>query len=369
MKKTLAILAAVTLAGSAQAQSPFSYEAGFLAGLTKYDDITKLNMGLALGGNVGTFILRNISIDLSADFGPNKSDRSGKSLLIDNNRADLILNFPLSGKWKGMIGGGWTGTQFRGDVAKDEYDSGLNALIGLRYCTNENWSWTTSLIGDYKDPADQAPPFSISRAFTVRVGLVRAFGANRKNHPCTPRGEAMPAPPPPARQPAAQPAAQPPVQQPPAAPPAQPPAQQPPPQRQQAAPPARQEPPPQPAPQPAPAPPRPLMTFRGALFDFDKAELTSVARDTVDALVRFMNANPNSNVIVTGYTDDRGTDDYNMRLGQRRADAVKAYAVSKGIAAGRITATSKGEADPETSNATDAGRARNRRVVAVEVRP
>jgi outer membrane protein OmpA-like peptidoglycan-associated protein len=364
MKRTLTILAATVLVGSAQAQSPFSYEAGLLAQLTKYDDVTKLNTALGIGGNLGTFLIRNVSIDLSTDFGPNESAISGRSLLIQNNRADLIFNFPLSGKWKGMIGGGWTGTHFRGDKDDDEYDSGLNGLIGLRYCTNENWSWTTSLIGDYKDPADQAPAFSKSLAWTVRVGLVRAFGNNRTKHPCY-VGDAAPPPPPPARTapPAQQPAAQPPAQQ----PPAQPPAQQPPPQ------PARQEPPPQrPAAQPAPAPapaPRPLMTFAPIYFEFDQSVLTAAARDSLDGVVRFMNANSSANVLITGHTDSRGNDDYNSRLGARRATVAKDYIVSKGIAASRISTATRGESEPQDTNDTDAGRARNRRAVAVEVRP
>jgi outer membrane protein OmpA-like peptidoglycan-associated protein len=359
MKRYRSLLAASLLSAAvAQAQSPFSYEAGINANLTKYDAVTKLNTGLGIGGNLGTFVLRNLSIDLSTDFAPNKSAISGRTLLIQNNRADLIYNFPLSGKWKGMLGGGWTGTHFGGDKDDDEYDSGFNGLVGLRYCTSENWSWTGSLIGDYKDPADQAPAFSKSLAWTVRVGLVRAFGKNRSKHPCT-AGEALPPPPPPARTPAPaqQPAAQPPAQQPPAAPPAQP---QPQPQPQQQ--PARQ--------QPAPAPaPRALMTFDPIYFDFDRSILTPAAREILDGIVRFMNANSGSNVQVTGYTDDRGNDDYNSRLGARRATVAKDYLVSKGIAANRITTATRGELDPAESNATDAGRAKNRRAVAVEIRP
>ena len=110
------------------------------------------------------------------------------------------------------------------------------------------------------------------------------------------------------------------------------------------------------------------MSFAPVYFDFDRATLSRASRDTLDAVVRFMNANPGASVQVTGYTDDRGDEVYNTRLGARRAVAVRAYLVSKGIAAARITTATRGESDPAESNATPAGRAKNRRAVAVEIR-
>jgi outer membrane protein OmpA-like peptidoglycan-associated protein len=361
MKAIRPLLVATMLsAAAAQAQSPFSYEAGVLANLTRYEEITRLDLGLGLGGNVSVYLLKRLAVDASIDFSPNKSDRTGNSLTIQNFRTDLIYNQPLAGKWRGMIGAGWTGTQFRGDKTKNEYDSGLNGMLGLRYCASANWSWTAALIGDYKDPADQTPAFNSTMAWSVRVGLNRFFGANRSKGPCVEgEGEVLPPPPPAARTPESFPPAQPqPAQQPPAQP-QQAPAQQAPAQR----PPAQQ-----PAAQPAPAP-RPLMTFAPIYFDFDRATLSRASRDTLDGIVRFMTANPSANVQVTGYTDDRGSDDYNATLGARRATVTKDYLVSKGISANRITTATRGEQDPAESNATAEGRARNRRAVGVEVRP
>ena len=110
------------------------------------------------------------------------------------------------------------------------------------------------------------------------------------------------------------------------------------------------------------------MTFSPVYFAFDKVNLSKVATDSLDAVVRFMNANSNARIQVTGYTDNRGTDDYNARLGARRATVVKDYLVSKGVSAGRIETMTKGESDPAESNDTESGRAKNRRAVAVEVR-
>ena len=110
------------------------------------------------------------------------------------------------------------------------------------------------------------------------------------------------------------------------------------------------------------------MTFSPIYFAFDKTVLTKAAKDTLDGVVRFMNTNSGARVEVTGYTDDRGSDDYNSRLGARRATVVKNYLVSKGVSADRIMTSTKGESDPAESNATEAGRAKNRRAVAVEIR-
>ena len=67
--------------------------------------------------------------------------------------------------------------------------------------------------------------------------------------------------------------------------------------------------------------------------------------------------------IAVGHTDSVGTDAYNLRLGMRRAEAVKQYLVSQGLEAGRIYSDTKGETQPVATNKTSAGRAENRRVV------
>jgi outer membrane protein OmpA-like peptidoglycan-associated protein len=110
------------------------------------------------------------------------------------------------------------------------------------------------------------------------------------------------------------------------------------------------------------------MTFAPIYFNFDQATLTAEARGILDEIVRWMQANGSANVQVTGHTDSRGNDDYNSRLGARRATVAKDYLVSKGIAASRITTATRGESEPAETNDTADGRAKNRRAVAVEVR-
>jgi OOP family OmpA-OmpF porin len=99
-----------------------------------------------------------------------------------------------------------------------------------------------------------------------------------------------------------------------------------------------------------------------ALFDFDKSALKPAARTSLDNLVGQIKSLALEVVIATGHTDSVGTDAYNQKLSVRRADAVKKYLVSKGIAANRIQIEGKGEAQPVADNKTDDGRAKNRRV-------
>jgi outer membrane protein OmpA-like peptidoglycan-associated protein len=97
-------------------------------------------------------------------------------------------------------------------------------------------------------------------------------------------------------------------------------------------------------------------------FAFDSSNLTSVAQTNLDKLAQVLNNNPDTNINIYGHTDSKGADDYNMKLSERRANAVKAYLSSKGISSNRMMAKGEGESQPVATNDTDAGRAQNRRV-------
>lgn len=99
-----------------------------------------------------------------------------------------------------------------------------------------------------------------------------------------------------------------------------------------------------------------------SFFDFDKAVLKPEGKESLTKLVKAMANISLEVVIVVGHTDSIGTDKYNMKLGQRRANAVKAFLVSSGIEPKRVYTESKGESQPVTSNKTAEGRAKNRRV-------
>ena len=97
-------------------------------------------------------------------------------------------------------------------------------------------------------------------------------------------------------------------------------------------------------------------------FDFNKSTLTAQAKTNLDKLVTVFTEYPDTNIVIYGYTDSSGPDDYNLKLSQQRAEAVKSYLSKKGVSSARFTTTGMGEADPIESNETDAGRSKNRRV-------
>jgi OOP family OmpA-OmpF porin len=97
-------------------------------------------------------------------------------------------------------------------------------------------------------------------------------------------------------------------------------------------------------------------------FDFDKYNLKPEGRQLLDQVAQQVNTVALETVIAVGYTDSIGSVQYNLGLSDRRANAVKAYLVSKGVPADRIYTEGKGKADPIASNATAEGRAKNRRV-------
>jgi outer membrane protein OmpA-like peptidoglycan-associated protein len=128
----------------------------------------------------------------------------------------------------------------------------------------------------------------------------------------------------------------------------------------------RIEPPPPPpvaqAPPPPPPAPRKIETLAGPSFDFDKVHLRPEGVAKVEHAVKVMQESPDMHVVVEGYTDSIGSDAYNLRLSERRAEVVRDLMVQKGISASRITTRGFGKANPVADNKTAAGRAENRRV-------
>ena len=125
---------------------------------------------------------------------------------------------------------------------------------------------------------------------------------------------------------------------------------------------AAPEPVPAPAPAPAAAPAgKPIMTFEDVNFDFDKATLRPTAAAKIDKAVAYVKETEGE-FELKGYADSIGSEAYNLKLSQRRADAVRNAMIKQGAPADRITAKGYGEASPAASNSTKAGRAQNRRV-------
>ena len=100
----------------------------------------------------------------------------------------------------------------------------------------------------------------------------------------------------------------------------------------------------------------------GLLFDFDSDAIKGNARDNLSKLVASLKKYPDTDLMIVGHTDDKGSDSYNQGLSERRAAAARAYLTTQGIASTRVKVAGRGESEPIASNGDETGRSQNRRV-------
>ena len=105
-----------------------------------------------------------------------------------------------------------------------------------------------------------------------------------------------------------------------------------------------------------------IVSMPDVLFDFNQSTLRSGAREKLAQVAGVLLAYPDLQVAVEGHTDNVGSDDYNQRLSERRAEAVRGYLTQQGLAESAIAARGFGESRPVVSNDAAAGRQQNRRV-------
>ena len=335
------------------AQSSAGFEVGAFGQFTKYHQVTQLDNGFGTGARLTGYFLKRLGLEYEGDLSSTQSARVG-DLSALNHRVDLMLYVPVWRRLSFLGGGGWTGTQYSTDTTKNQYDSGGNAVAGFKYCVGAGWTWRADVNVDFKDPSDQTVAGDRTRTWNMRLGFGRILG-NGANSPCY----VPPPPPPPRRMPA-------PERQPEPVPVPVPVTPAPKPEPEPVKPTPTPE-PVKPAPTPEPPKPREIMSLRNAYFAFNKFELTAHGQDTLGVVVQFLQSHPDAKIEVQGHTDDRGTEVYNQGLSERRATAVKTFLVSQGIAESRIAVKGFGESQPVADNKTEAGRAKNRRVVVLEM--
>jgi len=108
-----------------------------------------------------------------------------------------------------------------------------------------------------------------------------------------------------------------------------------------------------------------LLTFdSGLLFDFNSFQLTATTKSNLDKMADILEKYPDTEILIEGHTDSKGTDAYNMTLSKNRAKSVADYLASKGVARNRLKTDGHGESRPVATNDTEAGRQQNRRVEA-----
>jgi len=101
--------------------------------------------------------------------------------------------------------------------------------------------------------------------------------------------------------------------------------------------------------------------FKDALFDYDSYKIRQDARAALDSTAEWLKKNKSINVVIEGHCDERGTNEYNLALGERRAKSVRDYLASLGVASGRMTFITYGEEKPLCTEQDESCRQKNRR--------
>jgi peptidoglycan-associated lipoprotein len=108
--------------------------------------------------------------------------------------------------------------------------------------------------------------------------------------------------------------------------------------------------------------------FKDLLFDYDKYDIRPEARPILDAIAEFLKENEGTNIVIEGHCDDRGTNEYNLALGEKRAKAAKNYLVSRGVSPDRMIVITFGEEKPLCMEQNESCWQKNRRAHFVSVR-
>ena len=329
--------ASLTLAipASAYAQRQGAIEIGGFGRFTKYMDTLELKSAVGGGGRAGIYVFKNLMLEMDLSYAAPKSNkaRTGNPGLDTLTKVSdalwsyrLLYNAPLSDRVKLLLGAGYGYDSYGRVRAVAPRGGGPQGLVGLRFILNDRLSARIEGTGTYVVPAkSNTRPYA--RATGLNLGAQAGLSVSLFTKDPTPRIvhdtvktvtmmhdtvyirriDTVKV---------AGPAARP-------------------------------------------------VVIGAVNFAFNKFDITSEAKKVLDVIAESLvdPTNTSRNITVTGNTDAIGSERYNEKLGQTRADQAKAYLVSKGVAESRIVARTQGEKDPIAPNTSDNGRATNRRVL------
>lgn len=339
--KTFALGAAalaLALPVTAFAQRRGALEIGGFGRYTKFADTLRIDGAVGGGGRAGVYVFRNWLLEMDVSYA--EADVNKTPFVVDRGVTldkvshtlwsyRLLYNAPISPRVKLLLGGGYGYDAYGMERTVAPRGGGPQGLVGLRFIVNDRVSLRFEGTGQYTIPADDSTipyPRSTHFDYGAQAGLSLSFFTNdpkprvqydtvtvtRRDTVYVNRIDTVRIAPP----------------------------------------------------TPTTVAGRPVVI--GAInFAFNKSDITPEAKTILDKIAASLTEQVNSSrtIDVTGNTDAIGSEKYNLKLGQDRADQAKAYLVSKGVAESRITARTQGESDPLAPNTSDNGRATNRRVL------
>ncbi|MGV3707366.1 MAG: OmpA family protein [Gemmatimonas sp.] len=337
-KFAIGAVLALSIPASLSAQRRGALEIGGFGRFTKFADTLQIDNGFGGGGRAAVFIARNLSLEMDVSYA--EADVLRRPIIIDRgdslNKVShtlwsyrLLWNAPVHERVKLLLGAGYGYDAFGMERAVAPRGGGPQGLVGLRFLLNDRLSLRIEGTGQYTIPADEETlPVGRDTHFDMgaQAGLSLSFFTRdpkpriqydtvtitRRDTVYVNRIDTVRI-----------------------------------------------------APATATAPAGPPIVIGAINFAFNKSDITDEAKKILDVIAASLTEQVNSSrtITVTGNTDAIGSEGYNQKLGQDRADQAKAYLVSKGVAESRVTARTAGESDPVAPNSTDNGRATNRRVL------
>jgi len=330
--------ASLTLAipATAFAQRQGALEIGGFGRFTKFMDTLRIDPAAGGGGRAGIYVLRNLLLEMDLSYAVANVNRPATGNIgIDSLKKvsdpqwayRLVYNAPLTDRVRLLLGGGYAYDAYGRQRSVAPRGGGPQALAGLRFILNDRLSARIEGTGAYVTPAKKnVLPYA--RATGINLGAQAGLSLSFNTRDGKPRIQYDTVTRTIAGRPdtvyirridtvkVAGPAARP-------------------------------------------------VVIGAVNFSFNKSDISPEAKRILDVIAESLidPTNASRTIAVTGNTDAIGSERYNEKLGQDRADQAKAYLVSKGVAESRITARTQGEKDPVAPNTTDNGRATNRRVL------
>ncbi len=328
----LGTVLALGLPASLEAQRQGAVELGGFGRFTKFGESQQLDPVFGGGGRAGIYVLRNLLLEMDLSYADADVDRepTGIARFDALNKVThtlwnyrLLYNAPINDNVKFLIGGGYAYDAYGRKRQVAPRGGGPSGLVGVRFALNDMFSFRLEGIGNYVAADEDALPepgreshFNLGAQAGLSISLFTSARQPRivtdtlrivqRDTVFTTRIDTVR----------------------------------------------------------VNVPGRPIVI--GAVqFAFNQDAITPEAARVLDVIAASLleSVNMSRTITVTGNTDAIGSESYNMTLGQQRADQVRDYLVSKGVASSRITSRTAGEGDPLAPNNTDNGRATNRRVL------
>ena len=327
----LGTVLALGLPASLEAQRQGAVEIGGFGRFTTFGESQQLDPAFGGGGRAGIYVLRNLLLEMDLSYADADVNRppTGIAVYDSLNRVShtlwnyrLLYNAPISDKVKFLIGGGYAYDAYGRQRQVAPRGGGPSGLIGLRWALNDMFSFRLEGIGNYVTADDETLPtpreshFNLGAQAGISVSLFTSprqplivtdtLRIVQRDTVFTTRIDTVR----------------------------------------------------------VNVPGRPIVI--GAVqFAFNQDAITPEAAGVLDVIAASLleSVNMSRTITVTGNTDAIGSEAYNTTLGQQRADQVRDYLVSKGVASSRISSVTAGEGNPLAPNNTDNGRATNRRVL------